>query len=74
MLGLIFIVIGVIFLLKNLGYISADAWGIILPALLIIFGAFALLKRKSHGFYWGECCRWLGEKEGKNGSASSPQG
>ncbi len=36
--ALILIALGVVFLLKNLGYISADAWDIIWPILIIVAG------------------------------------
>ena len=38
MFGLILIALGVLFLLKNLGIISQDIWGIFWPILLIILG------------------------------------
>lgn len=43
-LSSIFIIIGATFLLKNLGYISQDAWGIIWPVALIVLGLWALIK------------------------------
>ena len=56
--GLISIVIGIIFLLKNLGYISGAAWSIIWPAILIMIGLWILLKRKDQGFFWEERFGW----------------
>ncbi len=58
-LGLILIVIGLVFLLKNLGYISEPAWSIIWPVILIVIGLGTLLKR-DEGFYWKE---WFGWKK-----------
>jgi hypothetical protein len=37
-IGIALIVIGVVFLLQNLGLVSSDAWQIIWPTLIIIFG------------------------------------
>lgn len=51
MFGLILIALGVLFLLKNLGIISQDIWGIFWPILLIILGIEILIssikKRRS---------------------------
>ena len=61
-LGLILIIIGIVFLLQNLGYISGAAWSIIWPAILIVIGIAILLKRRNHGFFWEERFGW-GKKE-----------
>ena len=60
--GLILIIIGLVFLLQNLGYISGAAWSIIWPAILIVIGIAILLKRRNHGFFWEERFGW-GKKE-----------
>ena len=57
-LGLILLVIGVVYLLKNLGYISGAAWSIIWPAILIIFGLWILLRKREEGFFWEERFGW----------------
>ena len=57
-LPLFLIIIGSAFLLKNLGYISGGAWGIIWPALLIVFGIGILLRKDKGEFFWKECCGW----------------
>jgi len=56
--GLILLVIGAVFLLRNLGYISATSWSIIWPAILIIIGLGVLLKRRDQGFFWEERFGW----------------
>ena len=56
--GLILIIIGLVFLLQNLGYISGAAWSIIWPAILIVIGIAILLKRRNHGFFWEERFGW----------------
>ena len=48
---LILIIIGVVFLLQNLGYISGGTWSIIWPAILIIFGLWILLRKREEGFF-----------------------
>lgn len=62
-LGLILIIIGLVFLLQNLGYISGAAWSIIWPAILIIMGLGLILKRRDHGFFWEEKFGWRKGKE-----------
>ena len=57
-LPLFLIIIGSAFLLKNLGYISGSTWGIIWPALLIVFGIGILLRKDKGEFFWKECCGW----------------
>lgn len=44
MTGVVLIIIGVAFLLKNLGVISSGAWGFIWPALLVALGIWFLLR------------------------------
>jgi len=56
-LGLILSITGVVFLLKNLGYISGAAWDVIWPAILIVIGLKTILKRKE-GFFWEERFGW----------------
>ena len=60
--SLILIVTGIVFLLKNLGYISGTVWSIIWPVILIVIGLGILLKRKGQGFFWEERFGW-GKKE-----------
>jgi len=60
--GFILIIIGSVFLLQNLGYISEGAWSIIWPAVLIVIGLGIILKRKGQGFFWEERFG-LGKKE-----------
>jgi len=65
-IGLTLIVIGAIFLLQNLGYLTSDAWDVIWPLLLIILGLSMIIKRKRgwHGpWCWCSACR--GEEEKK---------
>ena len=61
-IGLIIIIIGIAFLLQNLGYISGVAWNIIWPAILIVIGIAILLKKRNHGFFWEEKFGW-GKKQ-----------
>ena len=71
-IGLILIIIGAVFLLQNLGYISEGAWSIIWPAILIVIGLAVILKRRNHGFflarqnfYWPFWCPKEKEKSQK---------
>ena len=60
--GFILIIIGTVFLLQNLGYISEGAWSIIWPAVLIVIGLGIVLKRKDRGFFWEERFGWAKKK------------
>lgn len=53
------IAIGVIFLLKNLGIISGEIWGIIWPTLIILLGL-SLLLRPQRRHFWNE---WFNKEE-----------
>ncbi|MEK7168056.1 MAG: DUF5668 domain-containing protein [Patescibacteria group bacterium] len=46
MFGVALIVVGAVFLLKNLGIISGFAWDVVWPILVIVIGAAMLLKKK----------------------------
>lgn len=48
-LGWLLILIGLIFLLKQLGILSGSAWGVIWPALLIIWGLVILTRKGKRG-------------------------
>lgn len=50
-IGFSILLIGIILLLKNLGFIPGDAWDIIWPSLIIIFGLSLVLKPF-------RVCRW----------------
>ena len=65
-LGLILIVTGIVFLLKNIGYISGAAWSIIWPAILIIFGLWILLRKREEGFFWEERLGWRKKEINRN--------
>ncbi len=56
--GFILIIIGIVFLLQNFGYISEGAWNIIWPAILIVIGLEIILKRKNRDFFWKERFGW----------------
>jgi hypothetical protein len=56
----LFIVLGAIFLLENLGFIPEVSWPIVWPVLLILAGVYMLAKKS------GSCCctSWFrGKKE-----------
>jgi len=46
MLGVALVVVGAIFLLKNLGVISGASWDIIWPLILVVAGAAMIFKKR----------------------------
>lgn len=64
--GKVLVIIGVVFLLKNLGLISGPAWEVVWPTALIVMGA-AILGR--HGWTmhgpWCQCARCRGSQPGE---------
>ncbi len=62
MAGFFLIIIGVIFLLKNLGFISADAWDILWPILLTTLGISFVVRRGKAGFFLEEFFGWRKRK------------
>jgi uncharacterized membrane protein len=50
--ALLFIVVGLVFLLKNLGVITGDVWGVIWPLFLVIFGLYLVLKQYRYRMFW----------------------
>jgi len=66
--GSIILVLGLVFLLKNLRIISGEVWPVIWPSLLIILGLSIFWKRKRHDEKWdkfGDGMRKFGEGIGK---------
>ncbi len=66
--GLIVLVLGFIFLLRNLGVIGGEVWPVIWPCLLIVLGLTVLWKRKKHAERWdkfSDDVHKFGEKIGK---------
>lgn len=59
-ISLLFIVIGIVFLLKNLGVITGDVWGIIWPLILIVFGVYLTLKAHRCRLFWDRIWKKLG--------------
>jgi len=59
LIGLILIIIGIGFLLQNLGYIEEGVWRIIWPVILVVIGLWILFRRKrGEGFFWEERFGW----------------
>jgi hypothetical protein len=46
-IGLVIVVIGLAFLLQNLGIVSGDLWAIIWPCLIIVLGLSIVIKKKA---------------------------
>ncbi|MEW6456291.1 MAG: DUF5668 domain-containing protein [Acidobacteriota bacterium] len=61
--GIFLVIIGAVFLLQNLGYISGSAWKIIWPLILIALGLSILFRRRH--FWWCYPPDWW-KKEKKN--------
>ena len=51
------IIVGLVFLLRNLGLLPVGAWGIVWPSLLIAWGLSMIFGR--HRYWWG----WWGPHE-----------
>lgn len=49
-LGLMVLVVGVVFLMQNLGYISGGVWEILWPSFLIITGLVMIFRQKENYF------------------------
>jgi membrane-bound ClpP family serine protease len=64
--GLLLIVIGVIFLLQNLGYLSASAWGVLWPVIVVIIGLTFIFGR-SRTWWWYH----MQEKKNRNDQENS---
>jgi len=45
-LGLMVLVVGIVFLMQNLGYISGGVWEILWPSFLIITGLVMIFRQK----------------------------
>lgn len=45
-LGLLVLLVGVLFLLQNLGYISGSVWDLVWPAIIIIAGLAMVFRSK----------------------------
>ena len=52
-LGLMVLIVGIVFLLQNLGYIGGNVWGIIWPAIIILVGLSMVMRPKLRG-HWFE--------------------
>jgi hypothetical protein len=60
--GILLLIIGLIFLLKNLGIITGEVWGIFWPSLLIALGFYFIFKRsnwrKYNWYGWSKYEKW----------------
>jgi sulfite exporter TauE/SafE len=50
--GLIIIVIGLVLLMQNMGFVGPDIWNVIWPSLIILFGLSLLMKRRRSEERW----------------------
>lgn len=49
-LGLMILVVGIVFLMQNLGYISGGVWEVLWPSFLIITGLVMIFRQKGSYF------------------------
>ena len=70
MIGLIVLLVGVLFLLHNLGLIPAITWGIVWPVIIILIGISMMEKRywwsRGGWRYWRDCKRQKEERNDQN--------
>ena len=55
--ALLFILLGIVYLLKNLNIISVSSWGVIWPSVLIIIGIYMLFKEHRYRIFWDKVWR-----------------
>ena len=53
-IGLLVIVVGVLFLLKNLGVITGNFWDVLWPLVIVVAGISMLFGRKKQHRDWNE--------------------
>jgi uncharacterized membrane protein len=53
--GSVLIVIGLVALLKNLGYITTGVWEVVWPVLLIVLGVSFIKRRHNNHAPWCSC-------------------
>ncbi len=59
MFGIFLIIIGGVFLAKNVGIIDEAAWDVIWPLALVAFGLYLVAKHHKHGSWCDWCgCGW----------------
>lgn len=65
--GVILVFLGFIFLMKNLGILTAPLWGVLWPLIFIIVGAVLLRKQYEHALskWCPACVEWLKEEKEK---------
>lgn len=61
-ISFLLILVGLVFLLKNLGLISASAWGITWPCVLIAAGVYLVVRtscyKKRYHRFWDRMWHW----------------
>lgn len=43
--GVVLIVVGVVFLLQNLGYVTGEVWNVVWPAFIVLLGISMILRK-----------------------------
>jgi len=44
--GFVIIIIGLVFLMQNLGLLGQEVWNIVWPAIIILFGVSLIIRKK----------------------------
>ena len=57
--ALLLILLGLIYLLKNLGFLVGSIWAIVWPSLLILIGIYLIIKGRKHRALWANIRRKL---------------
>jgi uncharacterized membrane protein len=63
--GLIIIVIGLVLLMQNMGFVGPEIWNVIWPSLIILFGISLLMKRRRSEDHWDKIKKHFEEKSKK---------
>lgn len=61
-IGVLLVILGVVFLGENMGWLPGGAWQIIWPLLLVALGISMMFKRSGHGCM---CCGGRGKEDNK---------
>lgn len=52
--GVVLIVVGFIFLLQSLGFVTGDVWNFVWPAIIVMLGVFIIINKRKED---DKCCK-----------------
>lgn len=58
-IGILLVIVGLVFLLKNVGLIAESVWGILWPSVVIALGLYSILKMHRCRMFWGKVWKKL---------------